>query len=128
MVNDGFIYSPFTIYHSRLLSRLLFLRALFGGRLFARDRGLLRAELRLQGFGGRARQDELLVVEHVVDVDARRADDLRRLHVARGEQEVVVVNRVHDERLAFEAERRERSDELLRLRLSEDQLLDDDDV
>src|ERR1044072_1056075 len=109
------------------LRRLLFLRALFGGRLFARG-GLLRAERRLQGFGGRARQHQLLVVEHVVDVDARGSDDLRRLHVARGEQEVVVLDGVNDERLAFEAERRERADEILRLRLAEDQLFDDDDV
>src|SRR5215213_7021831 len=111
------------------LRRLLFLRALLGGRVVARG-GVrpLRVELRLQLFGGRARQHELLVVEHVVDVDAARADDLRALHVARGEQEVVVVDGVDDERLPFEPERGERPDELLRLRLREDQLLDDDDV
>src|SRR5215213_1006244 len=85
----------------RMLRRLLFLRLLFGPTLGGR--GLLRgAELHLQGLGGRARQHELLVVEHVVDVDAVRADDLRGLHVARGEQEVVVLDGVDDERLAFE--------------------------
>src|SRR5919202_669290 len=46
------------------LRRLLFLRALFRGRLFRRGGSLLRVELGLQGFGGRARQHELLVVEH----------------------------------------------------------------
>src|SRR3954463_14054656 len=51
------------------LRRLLFLRALFGGLVRPGGVRLLRAELRLQGFGGRARQDELFVVEHVVDVD-----------------------------------------------------------
>src|SRR5215218_9972581 len=53
------------------LRRLLFLRVL-GRGLFRPGRGvrLLRVELRLQGFGGRARQHELLVVEHVVDVDS----------------------------------------------------------
>src|SRR5215213_1206241 len=111
------------------LRRLLFLRALLGGRVVARG-GVrpLRVELRLQLFGGRARQHELLVVEHVVDVDAARADHLRRLHVARGEQEVVVLDGVNNQRLAFEAERRQSADELLRLRLPEDQLVDDDEV
>src|SRR5215213_8919010 len=69
------------------LRRLLFLRV------------LLRAGL---ARGGRARQHQLLVVEHVVDVDAVGADDLRRLHVARGEDEVVVVDAVDDQRLPLE--------------------------
>src|SRR5919107_2116017 len=108
----------------RMLRRLLFLRVLFG--LARGFRGLpVGAELRLQGLGGRARQHELLVVEHVVDVDAVGADDLRASDVARREQEVVVVDGVDDERLAREAERRQGADELLRLRLREHQLLDD---
>src|SRR5215210_6899711 len=111
-----------------VLRRLLFLRVLFG-LAPGGGRGLLvGAELRLQGLGGRARHHELLVVEHVVDVDAVGADDLRRLHVARREHEVVVVDAVNDQRLPFEPERRERGDELLRLRLAEDQLVDDDEV
>src|SRR5215218_7958383 len=77
-----------------ILRRLLFLRVLFPRAL--RAGGPLGAELRLQGRGGRARQHQLLVVEHVVDVDAVRAHDLRALDVARGEQEVVVVDRVDD--------------------------------
>src|SRR5919107_5501665 len=107
----------------RMLRRLLFLRVLFGLALGGLPVG---AELRLEGLGGRARHHELLVVEHVVDVDAVGADDLRRLHVARREHEVVVVYAVNDERLPFEPERGERADELLRLRLAEDQLFDDD--
>src|SRR5215203_1184792 len=83
------------------LRRLLFLRVPLGRP----GGGPLRVELRLQNGGGRARQDELLVVEHVVDVDAVGADDLRRLHVARGEDEVVVVDAVDDQRLPFEPER-----------------------
>src|SRR5918993_2657744 len=105
----------------RMLRRLLFLRVLSPGRLFRRGgrSPRRRVELRLQGLGGRARQHELLVVEHVVDVDAVGADDLRRLHVARGEHEVVVVDVVDDQRLPFEPERREGADELLRLGLAE---------
>src|SRR5215207_1081651 len=111
------------------LRRLLFLRALLVGRALARGGvRLLRVELRLQLLCGRARQHELLVVEHVVDVDPGGADDLRALHVARGEQEVVVLYRVDNQRLAAEAEHAERADELLRLRLPEDQLVYDDDV
>src|SRR5215210_8584985 len=57
------------------LRRLLFLRVLLG--LARGFRGLLlRPELRLKSLGGRARHHELLVVEHVVDVDAVGADDL----------------------------------------------------
>src|SRR5919107_3915794 len=109
----------------RMLRRLLFLRVLFG--LAGGFRGLpVGAELRLEGLGGRARHHESLVVEHVVDVDAVGADDLRRLHVARREHEVVVVDAVDDQRLPVEPERREGADELLRLRLAEDQLFDDD--
>src|SRR5687767_2717347 len=93
------------------LRRLLFLRAALGGRLVRARRGPLRVELRLQGLRGRARQHEPLVVEHVVDVDAVRPHDLRALDVARGEQEVVVVDGVDDERLAGEAERAEGGDE-----------------
>src|SRR5919205_3112533 len=111
----------------RMLRRLLFLRVLlrFAGGLGALPLG---AELRLKGLGGRARHHQLLVVEHVVDVDAVGADDLRRLDVARGEQEVVVVDAIDDERLPVEPERGERADELLRLRLAEDQLVHDDEV
>src|ERR1044071_6900939 len=109
----------------RMLRRLLFLRVLLG-LAGGFGRGLLiGAELRLEGLGGRARHHELLVVEHVVDVDAVRADDLRRLDVARREHEVVVVDAVDDERLPFEPERGERRDEILRLRLDA-QRLDDD--
>src|SRR5215207_6259296 len=111
----------------RMLRRLLFLRVLLdlarGSRAL-----LLRPKLRLEGLGGRARQHELPVVEHVVDVDAVRADDLRRLDVTRREHEVVVVDAVDDERLPFEPELRESADELLRLRLPEAQLVDDDEV
>src|SRR5829696_5439652 len=110
------------------LRRLLFLRVLFARPLGGSGRSLLRVELRLQYCGGRARQHQLLVVEHVVDVDAVGAHDLRALHVARGEHEVVVVDGVDDERLPLEPERGERPDEVLRLRLREDQLVDDDDV
>src|SRR5215212_11736250 len=96
-----------------VLRRLLFLRVLFG--LAGGFRGLpVGAELRLQGLGGRARHHELLVVEHVVDVDAVGADDLRRLDVARREHEVVVVDAVDNQRLPFEPERRQGADELLR--------------
>src|SRR3712207_2440200 len=109
------------------LRRLLFLPALLG-RLFAGGVGLLRVELRLQLFGGRARQHQLLVVEHVVDVDAARADDLRALNVARGEQERRVVDAVDDKRLALDAERAESADELLRLRLREVDRVDHDEV
>src|SRR5947209_7969275 len=125
-------YSPFTIYHSRPLSRLLFPRARprLALGLFGRDgrARLLRVELRLQLLGGRAREHELLVVEHVVDVYAARADDLRAAHVARGEHEVVVVNRVHDQGLPLDSERRQGADELFGLRPAEDELLDDDEV
>src|SRR3712207_5119190 len=79
------------------LRRLLFLRVLFRGVLVGGRGLLLGAELRLEGLGGRARHHELLVVEHVVDVDAVGADDLRRLDVARREHEVVVVDAVDDE-------------------------------
>src|SRR5215218_7701341 len=58
------------------LRRLLFLRVLFAGPGGGRVGGPLRVELRLQNRGGGARQHELLVVEHVVDVDAVSADDL----------------------------------------------------
>src|SRR5215207_517001 len=80
-----------------ILRRLLFLRVLFPGRFRAGGVRPLRVELRLQSLGGRARQHQFLVVEHVVDVDAVRPDDLRALDVARGEQEVVVVDGVDDE-------------------------------
>src|ERR1044071_5864035 len=54
------------------LRRLLFLRVLFG-LAGGFGRGLLiGAELRLEGLGGRARHHELLVVEHVVDVEDRK--------------------------------------------------------
>src|SRR5436305_11814809 len=114
-------YSPFTIHHSRPLCRLLFPRAGRGLalRLFRRAR-LLRVELRLQLLGGGARQHELLVVEHVVDVHAARADDLRAAHVARGAPEVVVVTRVNDQGLPLDAERRDRADEPLGLPPSPD--------
>src|SRR5215207_3942964 len=112
----------------RMLRRLLFLRVLFAGRGGRRVGDPLRVELRLQDFGRRARQHQLLVVEHVVDVDAVGADDLRRLHVARGQDKVVVVDAVDDQRLPFEPERGQGADELLRLRLAEDQLVDDDEV
>src|SRR5947209_7519246 len=75
------------------LRRLLFLRARprLALGLFGRDgrARLLRVELRLQLLGGRAREHELLVVEHVVDVHAGRADYLRSAHVPRGELVVV---------------------------------------
>src|SRR5918912_25208 len=48
------------------LRRLLFLPVLFRGVLVGGRALPVGAELRLQGFGGRARHHELLVVEHVV--------------------------------------------------------------
>src|SRR2546423_304334 len=102
------------------LRRLLFLRVLFlalSGR--SRSARLLRVERGLQLLRSRARHDEFLMVEHVVDVHAACTDDLRAFDVSRGEQEVIVVNRVNDERLAFESKRRNRLDELFRLRPAE---------